>query len=145
MWIIKIIHWEILWTTSTFPGSIFWEIQDSIFSNIMDWTVPPSNSFTEIRTPSTSECDCIWRQGLWRGNYDKIGFPGSASGKEPACHCRRHKRPRINPWVWKILWRRAWQTAPVFLLENSMDRGSWWATVHRVTKSQTWLKWLSRQ
>ena len=28
-------------------------------------------------------------------------------------------------------------------LENSMDRGSWWATVHRVTKSQTGLKQLS--
>ena len=28
-------------------------------------------------------------------------------------------------------------------LENSMDRGAWQATVHRVTKSQTWLKLLS--
>ena len=28
-------------------------------------------------------------------------------------------------------------------LENPMDRGAWWATVHRVTKSQTQLKWLS--
>ena len=25
-------------------------------------------------------------------------------------------------------------------LENPMDRGGWWATVHRVAKSQTWLK-----
>ena len=25
-------------------------------------------------------------------------------------------------------------------LENPMDRGSWWATVHTVTKSQTQLK-----
>ena len=24
-------------------------------------------------------------------------------------------------------------------LENSMDRGAWWATVHEVTKSQIWL------
>ena len=24
-------------------------------------------------------------------------------------------------------------------LENSMDRGAWWATVHEVTKSQTFL------
>ena len=24
-----------------------------------------------------------------------------------------------------------------------MDRGAWWATVHRVTKSRTQLKWLS--
>ena len=28
-------------------------------------------------------------------------------------------------------------------LENPMDRGAWWATIHRVTKSQTQLKWLS--
>ena len=30
-------------------------------------------------------------------------------------------------------------------LENPMDRGAWQATVHRVAKSQTQLKWLSRQ
>ena len=28
-------------------------------------------------------------------------------------------------------------------LENPIDRGAWWTTVHRVTKSQTQLKWLS--
>ena len=28
-------------------------------------------------------------------------------------------------------------------LENPKDRGAWWATVHGVAKSQTWLKWLS--
>ena len=28
-------------------------------------------------------------------------------------------------------------------LENPMDRRGWWATVHRVTKSWTLLKWLS--
>ena len=27
-------------------------------------------------------------------------------------------------------------------LENPMDRGAWRATVHKVTKSWTWLKWL---
>ena len=27
-------------------------------------------------------------------------------------------------------------------LENPMDRGAWWATVHRVAKGWTWLKWL---
>ena len=26
-------------------------------------------------------------------------------------------------------------------LENPMDWGAWWATVHGVTKSWTWLKW----
>ena len=28
-------------------------------------------------------------------------------------------------------------------LENPMDRGAWWAAIHRVTKSQTRLKRLS--
>ena len=30
-----------------------------------------------------------------------------------------------------------------FCLENPMDRGAWWATVHRVAKNQTRLKQLS--
>ena len=30
-------------------------------------------------------------------------------------------------------------------LENPMDRGAWWAPIHRITKSQIWLKWLSMQ
>ena len=28
-------------------------------------------------------------------------------------------------------------------LDSPMDRGAWWTTVHRVTKSRTWLKWLN--
>ena len=38
-----------------------------------------------------------------------------ASGKEPTCQCRRHKRGRFNPWVRKIPWRRTWQPTPVVL------------------------------
>ena len=43
------------------------------------------------------------------------GFPGGSSGKEPTCQCRRHRRHKIDPWVRKIPWRRAWQFTPVFL------------------------------
>ena len=28
-------------------------------------------------------------------------------------------------------------------LDNPVDRGAWWAAVHRVAQSRTWLKWLS--
>ena len=41
----------------------------------------------------------------------------------------------FDPWVGKIPWRRAWQHTPS-CLENPMDRGGWWATVHRVAESQ---------
>ena len=44
-----------------------------------------------------------------------MGFPSGASGKEPACQCRRHKTLGFDPWVGKIPWRRAQQPTPVFL------------------------------
>ena len=47
--------------------------------------------------------------------YNIGGFPGGASGKEPTCQSRRHKRLRFDPWVRKIPWRRAWQPTPGFL------------------------------
>ena len=72
----------------------------------------------------------------------KMGFPGCASGKEPACQCRRLTRHRLDPCVEKVLRRKAWQPTPVFLPEESLDRVAWWATV-QITKSQTWLKLLS--
>ena len=46
-------------------------------------------------------------------------------------------RCRFDLWVGKIPWSRAWQLTPIFCLENSMDRGAWWSTVHGVTKSWT--------
>ena len=51
-----------------------------------------------------------------------MGFPGGASGKEPTCQCRRHKRCRFDPWVRKIPWMRAWQPTPVFLPEESLGQ-----------------------
>jgi len=39
-------------------------------------------------------------------------FPGGASGKESASKC---KRPRFDPWVGKIPWRRRWHPTPVIL------------------------------
>ena len=52
------------------------------------------------------------------------GLPMCANGKESACQCRRHKRSEFDPWVWKILWRRAWQPTPVFLPGESHGQRS---------------------
>ena len=71
--------------------------------------------------------------------YNCMGFPGAASGKEPTWQCRRHKRHRL---------RRSpggdYGNPPQYsCLENSVDRGDWWATVHRIAESETRLKRLS--
>ena len=62
----------------------------------------------------------------------RTGLLRYLSGKESACQCKRHRRYIFDPWIRKIPWRRKWQPTPVFLPENSMERGAWQATVHGV-------------
>ena len=47
-----------------------------------------------------------------------------ASGKEPACQCKRRMRLGFNPWVEKIPWRRTWQPTPIFLPGESLGQES---------------------
>ena len=58
------------------------------------------------------------------------GFLGGSDGKESACN--EGDIGSIKK-VKKILWKREWLPNPI--LENSMDRGAQWATVHRIAKS----------
>ena len=41
-----------------------------------------------------------------------MGFPGSSAGKESACNAGD---PGFDSWLRTIPWRRAWQSAPLFL------------------------------
>ena len=59
--------------------------------------------------------ECSWLTVVTAGVW---GFPGGASGKEPAYQCRRHKRHRSVPGLgMNILWRR--QLTAIFLLGES--------------------------
>ena len=62
--------------------------------------------------------------------------------KESDCHCRR-QRHGFNPWVGKILEVGNGKPLRYSCLENSVDRGILWATIHGVAKSWAWLSdWL---
>ena len=65
--------------------------------------------------------------------------PVGTSGKILTCQCRRHKRHKFDFWVWKIPGIRNGNSLQYSYLKNPMDRGAWQATVHWVSKSQTWL------
>ena len=67
------------------------------------------------------------------------GLPIWLSGKESTCQCSRFRRLGFNPWVGKNPRRRKWHPLEYSPLENPMDRGAWWATVHGVAESQTQL------
>ena len=84
--------------------------------------------------------DCI-NHGVAKSWIQLSNFHFHFSGKKSPCQCRRHKRfGGSNLWTGKIPWRRALLCS---CLENPMDRGAWQATVHRVAKSWTQLKWIS--
>ena len=72
-----------------------------------------------------------------------LGFPGGASGKEPTCHFRRLKRHRFNPCSGRSPGGGHSNPLQHSCLENPMDRGAWWATVHTITQSQAQLRWFS--
>ena len=53
--------------------------------------------------------------------------------------CLQYRRPRFDPWIGKILWRRKWPPTPVFFPgEFHGQQGAWWATVRGVATS--WIR-----
>ena len=62
------------------------------------------------------------------------GFPGGSVGKESACDAGD---PGLIPGLRRSPGERNGNPLQYFCLENPMDRGAWWATVHGVAKSQT--------
>ena len=64
---------------------------------------------------------------LGRGTHTLTHTPlyhRGASGEEPTCKYRRHKTHGFDPWVGKILWRRAWRPTPVLLPGESHGQRS---------------------
>ena len=60
--------------------------------------------------------------------------PGGTSGKESACNVGN---PGLIPGSGRPLGEGNGNPLQYSCLENSMDIAAWWATVHRVSKSQT--------
>ena len=76
------------------------------------------------------------------------GFPGGASGKEPACQCRRHKpiepaNVGSIPGLGRSPGGRHGNSLQYSCLEKPIDRKAWWTIVHIVTKSQSGLNGLA--
>ena len=55
----------------------------------------------------------------WRGRASPRG-----SAVENCLQCKSYRRCGFDPWVGKILWRRAWQPTPVFLPGESHGQKS---------------------
>ena len=65
-----------------------------------------------------------------------MGFPGSSDGKEFTCDAGDLS---LIPGSGISPGEKNCNPFQCSCLENSMDKGNWWATVHGVAKSQTQL------
>jgi len=65
------------------------------------------------------------------------GLPTWHSGNEPSCPAGDTGDVGSVPGSWRCPGGGHGSPLQYSCLENSMDRGAWWATVHGVTKSQT--------
>ena len=63
-----------------------------------------------------------------------MGFPGGSDGKESACNTGDLG---LIPGLGRTPGGRNGYPLQYSCLENSLDRGAWWATVHRVANSLT--------
>ena len=59
--------------------------------------------------------------------------------------CLQCRKPGFDPWVRRSTGERNDNPLQYSFLENSKDRGAWWAMVDRVTKNRTWLRRPSTQ
>ena len=64
---------------------------------------------------------------LLAGVIDNTGFPGGASGKEPACQCKKHKRCRFDPSVGKSSEGGHGNPLQNSCMQKPVDRGAWQA------------------
>ena len=112
-----------LWVSPVFPLMFFllwdttWHLLHVSPQSLLIWDSfllfpsfrrPPQ--FCRVLLSCSVACPSVW---LCLVRCYKLGFPSGASGREPACQCRRRKRHGFNPWVRRIPWRM--KLAPVFL------------------------------
>ena len=115
------------------------------------------NGYESAWTPGVGEDREAWRAAIhgvaksWTQLRDWTelnwmlfkGLPWRLSSKESACNAGR--TGSIPGWV-RSPGEGSGSPLQYSCLGNPMDRGAWWATVHGVVKSQTWLSdWAHRQ
>ena len=132
-WMASLTRWTWVWVNS---GSWWWTGRPGVlrFTGSQrvghDWATDLIWSDTYYRNHEyTATVFTIIRYGLLTGHLLHCIHVWIISAYLvrhglPTCQCRKHKRHRFHPWMGKILYRRAWQSTPVFLPGESHEQRS---------------------
>ena len=82
--------------------------------------------------------------GSGRPPGEGMGYPLQCFGASLVVHTVKNLPAMRETWIQYLVWEDSpggghGNPFQYSCLENPMNRGSWWATVHGVTKSWTWL------
>ena len=103
-------------------------------SSILAWRIPWRDEPGRLQSTGSQRVE--HDQETFTFTFHFRGFPGGSGVKASACS--EGDLGSIPGWE-RSLGERNIYPLQYSYLENSMDRGAWWVTIHRVPKSQTWL------
>ena len=138
-WMASLNQWTWVWVNSR---SWWWQGGLACCSS---WGCKESNTIEQLKW---TKLNCVLATGLSDESHfpSKLllaiicqinGFPGGSDSTESACNAGD---PGLIPGLWRSSGEGNGNPFQYSCLENSMDRGAWWATVHGVSKSQIWLR-----
>ena len=78
----------------------------------------------------------VYHIGLYIAQLHIWGFPDDVSGKEPTCQCRSQRDSDLISGSGRSPGEGNGNPLQNSCLKISMNRGTCWATVHRVTRSR---------
>ena len=126
---------------------LFCQLSQSTDASFLNSPMDSFQRILKVRSCSPSwfnSCGGGWKVPIFSWQLHKVfetmkQFDAWDSNWQRVRTCLKCRRPRFDPWLEKIPWRRKWHPLQSSCLENPMDRGAWWATGHRVPKSRTGL------
>ena len=105
-------------------------------SSTLAWKIPWMEEPGRLQFMGSQRVGHDWATKLSLSLTLTLGFPGGSGSKESTCNAGD---PVSILGSGGSPGERNGYLLQYSCLENSMDRGAWWATVHGVAKSQTWL------
>ena len=90
-------------------------------SSVLAWRIPGTGEPGGLPSMGSHRVGHDWSDLAAAAAGFSLGLPGGASGKEPACQCRRC---RFISWVGELPWRRSRNQLQYSCLENPQGQRS---------------------
>ena len=119
----------------------FWPAGVSTTTGSCACTHVPTHTHTHIfKFWTLWVCECVWeREQESSRAYHLLGFPSGTVVKNLPANAGDSRDTGLIPGSGRSPGGGHGNPLQYSCLENSMDRGAWWAAVHGIAKSRTWL------